>query len=75
MITDEEIEDFARETVGNDDNTGWGIVTGAEWMRNIMQVKILQAIDLTLKMHDNCIEEGHVMATKAKILEQLTKLK
>ena len=34
-----------------------------------------KAIDLTLKMHDNCVEEGHVMATKAKILEQLTKLK
>jgi len=40
-----------------------------------IQFQLNKAIDLTLKMHDNCIEEGHIMATKAKILEQLTKLK
>jgi len=40
-----------------------------------IQSQLDKAIDLTLKMHDNCIEEGHVMATKAKILQELTRLK
>jgi len=40
-----------------------------------IQSQLNKAIDLSLKMHDNCIEEGHVMATKAKILQELTRLK
>jgi len=40
-----------------------------------IQSQLNKAIDLTLKMHDNCIDEGHVMATKAKILQELTRLK
>jgi len=51
------------------------ILEFAKWYKFRLKQDIDKAIDLSLKMHDNCIEEGHVMATKAKILQEITRLK